>query len=72
MKHLKQAALAAVLLVAAAGAARAQSLEEKRDQKLASAFMKKAPWLSDYDAARAEAKKSGKAIFGYFTRSYSP
>ncbi len=31
----------------------------------------KANWIFDYEAARAEAKKSGKPIFAYFTRSYA-
>ncbi len=47
------------------------ALEEKRDAKLAEAWLKKAPWILDYDKALAEAKKSGKPIFAYFTRSYA-
>ncbi len=49
-----------------------ETLEEKRDKKLAEEFLKKAPWITDYDKARAEAKKTGKPVFAYFTRSYSP
>ena len=62
----------AACLIAAASALQAQSLEEKRDAKLKSEFLKKAAWITDYDAALAESKKSGKPIFAYFTRSYSP
>lgn len=51
--------------------ASAQSMEQKRDEKLAKPVFKKAAWLFDYDAAREEAKKSGKPIFAYFTRSYA-
>ena len=61
-----------VILLASAAALHAQSLEEKRDAKLKSEFLKKAAWTTDYDAALAESKKSGKLIFAYFTRSYSP
>lgn len=67
-----QMVLAAAFAVALSSAAFGQSLEEKRDKKLASEFLKKAPWHTDYDKALAESKKSGKPVFGYFTRSYSP
>jgi hypothetical protein len=69
---LKQLTLAVVLSLGFVSAASAQSLEEKRDKKLASEFLKKAAWFIDYDKAREEAKKTGKPIFGYFTRSFSP
>lgn len=64
--------LAAALVVAIGSTAFGQSLEEKRDKKLASEFLKKASWITDYEKALAESKKSGKPIFGYFSRSYSP
>lgn len=47
-------------------------LVAKRDAKLKSAFLKNADWITDYDKALAAAVESGKPIFGYFTRSYSP
>ncbi|MCA8948297.1 MAG: hypothetical protein KDE27_02270 [Planctomycetes bacterium] len=28
-------------------------------------------WLLDFDAAKAEAEKTGKPIFAYFTRTYA-
>jgi len=31
----------------------------------------KAPWVMDYDKAREQAKKDGKLLFTYFTRSYA-
>jgi len=68
----KHAVLAAALVAAIGSAAFGQSLEEKRDKKLASEFLKKAAWTTDYDKALAESKKTGKPIFGYFSRSYSP
>ena len=55
------------------GQAHAQTdLVAKKEAKLKKEFFKKAPWFTDYDKARAEAKKSKKVIFTYFTRSYSP
>jgi len=69
MKHL---ALTGAILAVLGSAAFGQSLEEKRDKKLASEFLKKAAWTTDYDKAREEAKKTAKPIFGYFSRSYAP
>lgn len=63
--------LAALLLLAAPGFAQGD-LEAKLEQKLAKDFVKNAAWVTDYDAAKAQAKESGKLIFAYFTRSYSP
>jgi len=60
------------LLIAASLLVSAQSMEEKRDKKLQLPFLKKAAWTTDYDQALAQSKTSKKAIFGYFTRSYSP
>jgi len=48
-----------------------QDLVAKRAEKLAKDFLKKADWITDYDQARAAAKKSDKLIFAYFTRSYA-
>jgi hypothetical protein len=49
----------------------AQDMAAKRDQKLKEPFFSKAAWVTDYDKAREESKKSGKLIFAYFTRSYA-
>lgn len=62
----------AVLAVAWSAPATAQDLEGKLKNKLEEPFLTKAPWITDYDKAREEASKSGKAIFAYFTRSYQP
>src|SRR6476659_4243390 len=70
MKHAV-AALLALVLVGAASQARAGDLEDKRDKLLAEEWLKKAPWITDYDKARDAAKASGKTIFAYFTRSYA-
>ena len=64
------AALAALLAFPAASSA--QSLEEKLQEKLQKPFASNAEWVLDYDEALAKAKEEGKAIFAYFTRSYSP
>jgi len=48
-----------------------ETMEQKKEKKLAEEFFKKATWFTDYDKAREEAKKSSKLIFAYFTRSYS-
>lgn len=47
-------------------------LAQLRAEKLAKPVFAKAPWLTDYDAARAKAKAEAKPIFVYFTRSYAP
>jgi hypothetical protein len=46
-------------------------LAKKLEEKLASPFLKKAAWNTDFDAAKAEAKKSNKLLFVYFSRSYA-
>jgi hypothetical protein len=67
--------LCAALLAGVAPAQRPQKSQEEltaqRQDKLAKPVFKKAPWIADYDAAREKAKKDGKPIFAYFTRSYA-
>jgi hypothetical protein len=46
-------------------------LVAERDKKLAKEFLKAGGWVTDYDKAREEAKKSGKLMFAYFSRSYA-
>ncbi len=46
-------------------------LKKRKSDKLAADFLKKAGWVADFAAAKEEAKKSGKLVFAYFTRSYS-
>ena len=64
-------ALAALLVLAVSMPVMAQSLEEKRDQKKDSKWIKDGGWTTDYDKARELAKKSNTYIFTYFTRSYA-
>ena len=59
-------------LVSAPLAAQDDVLKKRRAKKLQSAFLAKNSWFTDYDKARAEAKKTKRNIFAYFTRSYSP
>lgn len=48
-----------------------EQLKQQREEKLGKEVFTKADWTFDYDKARAEAKKSGKLIFAYFSRSYA-
>ena len=79
MKRFLASALAGALLCVAAASAAAQQappsqeeLKKRLDDKLAEAWVKDGGWITDYDAALAEAKESGKLLCTYFTRSYSP
>jgi hypothetical protein len=66
------AALLASLLPAQAPPAKSQEeLTKLRAEKLAKEVFTKAPWSTDYDKVREQAKKESKLIFGYFTRSYA-
>ena len=61
-----------LLMLLALAATSQDTLEARRDAKLASPFLKKAPWRTDYDEARRLARESKKPIFAFFTRSYAP
>ena len=67
-------ALVVVLAAAAAGAGERseKELRECRDALMAKAWVKASPWMTDYEKALAAAKKTGKPIFAYLTRSYAP
>jgi hypothetical protein len=71
--RIGEATLAVAIALGLASRAAAQDeLEEARDKKLKSEFLTKAAWITDFKKAREESRKSGRPIFGYFTRSYSP
>lgn len=53
------------MLIAATAAS--QTPQEALDAKLASPFLKRAPWLLKLENAQAEARKTGRLILGYFT-----
>jgi hypothetical protein len=69
--NLRFLAFALLVLLGASRVAPAGDLEDRRDALLKEDWLKKADWLTDYDKARDESKKSGKAIFAYFTRSFA-
>jgi hypothetical protein len=48
-----------------------EELQKKRTEKLAKPVFEKAPWVTDFDKAREQAKKENKLLFTYFTRSYA-
>ena len=49
-----------------------EELKKLHDEKIAKTWVSKGNWILDYEGAREKARKSGKIIFAYFTRSYSP
>ena len=59
--------LSVVVQGGAIGAQREQ--DDLLERKLASPFLKSAPWVLDIDKARADSKRRGVPIFGYFTTS---
>ena len=66
---LKAARLAAP---AAQGQAPSQEdLVQRRTAKLAKPVFQSAAWLTDFDAAKQQAKEQQKLILTYFTRSYA-
>lgn len=70
------AAVAGVVVVAGAAlvafAREGETLQEKYEQKVAESWFKDNGFTDDYDKARELATKTGKPIFAYFSRSYSP
>lgn len=48
------------------------TLQEKYDEHVAAEWVSHGNWMTDYDAALAKAKKEGKYVFAYFSRSYAP
>lgn len=49
----------------------AEELRARYEAELAEPFVAKGGWIVDYDDARAQAKREGKLIFTYFSRSYA-
>ncbi len=71
---LAGAVIAGALALTPALPAQTKSQEDliaEREKKLAKPLFQEAAWFFDYDEARAEAKKQGKLLFTYFSRSYS-
>lgn len=49
-----------------------EQLKQRYEEALKDPFIAKGKWVLDYDEARARAKREGKLIFAYFSRSYAP
>ena len=62
----------AFFLLSLLAVARAQSFEEKLEEKLKKPFATNVAWVLDYAAAKKQAAEGGKVIFAYFSRSYAP
>ena len=66
-------ALALGLLAAVPAAqGKEDKLRSEYDKKLQKEFVGKIAWAQSLDEAKATAKKEGKLVLGYFTRSYAP
>lgn len=79
MRHRSKLVMACMILGALSTASlvsaqtvEQQTLEAKYKKKLTKAFVKKVSWVQDLAEAQRMSKATGKPIFGYFTRSYSP
>jgi len=48
-----------------------EELTKRYEKMLESPWIAKGHWIVDYDEARARAKREGKLIFVYFSRSYA-
>jgi len=53
-------------------AAKQQALLEKYEEKVKESWFTDNGFTDDYDKARELSKSTGKPIFAYFSRSYSP
>ena len=53
-------------------ASRQQVLIARKKAALEKPFLGVAKWTTDFDAAKAQAKQTGKPIFAYFSRSFRP
>jgi hypothetical protein len=64
-------ALSALLAQESADQITPEERVRRRDAKLSAPFMKNAEWLTDYEAARERAARTGRMILAYFTRSWA-
>ena len=72
LKQKPKFLVALAVALCATAVASAQELEAKYKKKLSKDFVKKIEWVHSLEEAKHIAKETGKPIFGYFTRSYSP
>ncbi len=49
-----------------------QKLQRNFEKAMSADFIPHGGWVTDYDVARERAKKEGKLIFAFFSRSYAP
>ena len=69
-----------ILPLTAALAVAAPGLEAQNQERMKANYAKMLEhewytgggWTTDFDAAKRKAKETGKPIFAYFTRTYSP
>lgn len=67
------AVLTAILTPLSALQAQGQAdLKQRKAKKLEAPFLQKERWFTDFEDAKAESARTGKPIFGYFSRSYAP
>ena len=77
-ENVKRLSSLAAILVALAPAVEAQRSYPQEKMKANFADMQThswftgGGWLLDFEAAKAKSKATGKPIFAYFTRTYSP
>ncbi len=64
--------LGVLALILIGGNVSAQDLQELYKKKLEKDFVKKISWVQSLEEAQELSAKTGKPIFGYFTRSYAP
>lgn len=66
------AALAPSIALAQRQAPSQEELQKRYEEKIAKPWLKNAKWTIDLEDAKKQAQETGKPIFAYFTRSYSP
>ena len=71
LNRILLSALALGTTLAAQGLDDQERLIANRKKKLAKPFVQHGGWMLDYDKARAKAKREGKFLLTYFTRSYA-
>ena len=75
-QNLRTKMYATIFTFLVAGSLSAQltqtELKQRRDRKLAKPVFQSNSWETNYPEALADAKREGRLVFAYFTRSYVP
>ncbi|MEM7199620.1 MAG: hypothetical protein AAF628_05100 [Planctomycetota bacterium] len=71
MSGFVRSPLGVALLLIGGVAAQDADFVSLRENKLQAAFLANGDWATDFDDARDRARRSGKVIFAYFTRSFA-